>query len=77
MRNARADALFEVLDAQPGVRFVSVAESFCNPNCAVRDAQARPVYVDDDHLSWAGANGYLAPLLIQTLWKGDQTTAVR
>jgi peptidoglycan/LPS O-acetylase OafA/YrhL len=77
MRNAPAVALFDALDAQPGVRFVSLTATFCNPDCAVRDAEARPVYVDDDHLSWSGANGYLAPLLIRTLWKSDGEAAVR
>ncbi len=67
-RNARAAAVLGDLATQPGVRFLPLTAVFCDPDCAVEDRDARPAYVDDDHLSWSGADAFLAPLLIETLW---------
>ena len=62
-RNARVLGVFRDLGDEAGVRVVPVTAAFCDPVCAVVDAEGRPVYSDDDHLSRTGAAGYLAPLL--------------
>ena len=62
-RNARVAQLFRGLAVDPGVRLIPVTAGFCDPACVVVQADGRPVYSDDDHLSRSGAVHWLAPLL--------------
>lgn len=52
-----------------GVRYLSLLPAFCAGTCRVMDGNA-PLYVDDDHLSAAGARAVIAPV-IQPILRGD------
>ncbi|MES2442900.1 MAG: acyltransferase family protein [Pseudomonadota bacterium] len=45
-----------------GARYVSLLPNFCAANCRVMDG-ASPLYIDDDHLSAAGARAVITPVL--------------
>ncbi|MET0510055.1 MAG: SGNH hydrolase domain-containing protein, partial [Burkholderiaceae bacterium] len=67
-RNSGTDAVFAALASRPGVVFVALAPVLCTPVCAVTDAGGRPAYIDDDHLSRAGAIGLLAGPVHDAIW---------
>ncbi|MFO1141849.1 MAG: acyltransferase family protein [Amaricoccus sp.] len=75
-RNARVDAVLAELAREPGVAVLPLAPIFCTPGCAVNDAEGRPLYVDDDHLSRTGAAEMLGGPIHDAVW-GAGAMAVR
>ena len=76
-RNARSDAVFAALASRPGVAYLPLAPILCTPVCAVTDAAGRPAYIDDDHMSRAGAAGLLAGPLHDAIWGKGTLAAAR
>ena len=64
-RDARAEQLFaDLAAADPGVRYVPVAEKLCDPECEVTLGD-QPLYFDSHHLTAFGAREIMAPVLLQ------------
>ena len=76
-RHARSDAVFAALASRPGVAFVPLAPILCTPVCAVTDAAGRPAYIDDDHMSRAGAESLLAGPVHDAIWGKGTLAAAR
>ena len=72
---ARADALLRTLATEGSIRYLPVAQGFCAMRCDVLDAEARPLYRDEDHLSRTGAVDRLTPLLMREVWSAQTASS--
>lgn len=72
-RTARTDAMFARLQtAYPDLRYIPVADLFCDPQRCRKQAQdGTPLYVDDDHITTQAAITLL-PQRLQTIWSPAQ-----
>jgi len=69
-RTAAADAIIRNLTSRLSVSFVPLANILCEPKCLVVWS-GRPVYSDDDHLSFHGAKNVVGPALVNRLWQSN------
>ena len=66
-RNTVADEIIGRVAAKHGADVIDLGAVLCAPECAVI-ASGRPLYIDDDHLSYFGAKDFLGPKLTPLLW---------
>lgn len=69
-RNIRVDRVIHRAAEAPGVRAIDLAPGFCAPDCVVQ-AEGRPLYSDDDHLSTFGARRLIPEALRQVFGNMD------
>jgi hypothetical protein len=67
-RNQRTNAIFDALVEEFGVQRESLVPDLCHPRCQIQ-ADGRPLYRDDDHLSTFGSEK-LVPELLDRLPSG-------
>ncbi|WP_067104533.1 MULTISPECIES: acyltransferase family protein [Microbulbifer] len=67
-RNQRTNAIFDALVEEFGVQRESLVPDLCHPRCQIQ-ADGRPLYRDDDHLSTFGSE-QLVPELLDRLPSG-------
>ncbi len=67
-RNAEADKILAAVADRHDATFIPLAPILCASACRVLDG-ARPLYVDDDHLSVHGARHVVGPALAERIWR--------
>ncbi len=65
-RNANAHRAFEIAARNPGVRFISLIDVMCTPNCKMTYA-GKPIYRDRDHLTATASRALLGPILAKAI----------
>ncbi len=62
-RNIRVQQVFNQATRDPGVILLPIADELCRPDCIV-EHDGKPLYYDDDHISFHGAKSVIAPALV-------------
>jgi hypothetical protein len=63
-RAGKADKLIaELTSGRSGVRFISIWEDFCDDSWCKLEDGGKPIYYDDDHISYHGALSVVAPAI--------------
>ena len=62
-RNQRVQQVFDKAVRYPNIFFLPIADELCQPQCIV-ELDGKPLYYDDDHISFHGAKSVVAPALV-------------